>query len=110
VDAILGCSDGDLLILGDWNAHHEAWYSTTTCNKGQQRGETLNDSINSSNLISINDHHPTRLPTHGNPSSPDLSIISAHLAADSSWKTHISLNSDHHPITIDINTVDSPPP
>ena len=84
--------------------------STTMCYKRQQCGETLNDSMYSSNLITINDHHPTRFPTHGNPISPDLSINSVRLAANSSWKTHIIHNSDLLPITIDINTENSPPP
>ena len=110
MDTILDYCDGDHLILGDWDAHNKVWYPTDTSEKGQQRGETLKVCINSSNLITIDDHHPPRLPMHGNPSSRDLSTISAHLAADSSWETRINPNSDHLPITIDINTELSPTP
>ena len=104
ISGVLGELDGDVLVVGDMNAHHETWHSSTSCDQGQQRGVTLNNFINNSNLICLNTPHPTRLPTNGNPSSPDVSLLSAHLAADATWKTHINLNSDHLPITIDLHT------
>ena len=42
------------------------------------------------------------------PSSPDVTITSAHLALELVWRTHTTLNSDHLPITIS-STGDSPP-
>jgi len=38
-----------------------------------------------------------------------LSLISAHLAADANWRTHVKLNSDHLPITIDLNSKEHNP-
>ena len=99
--------NGADLHLG--NAHHEAWFSSTTSDQGFQRGNTIINSINNSNLVTLNQPHPTRLPTHGNPSSPDLSLISAHLATDAVWLTHVRLNSDHLPITIDLSSPEYQP-
>ena len=88
--------------MGDLNAHDETWFSATTCDRGRQRGSTIVDCINNSNLVTLNQPLATRLPSHGNPSSPDISLISAHLAAEAVWLTHVRLNSDHLPITIDL--------
>ena len=48
----------------------------------------------------------TRLPPNVTPSSPDLTLISGHLALTASWLPSISLNSDHLPILI--NLVEDP--
>ncbi|KAF2358597.1 Reverse transcriptase domain [Trinorchestia longiramus] len=47
---------------------------------------------------------PTRLPSNGNPSSPDLTIASPHLALETSWTPLTRLNSDHLPIAISFST------
>jgi hypothetical protein len=57
----------------------------------------------------LNNDTPTRLPPNGNPTSPDLSLISVHLALSLSWSTNVSLDSDHLPISISFND-DVPPP
>ena len=41
------------------------------------------------------------LPTNGAPSSPDISLASAHLALSATWQPLIRLSSDHLPILID---------
>jgi len=48
----------------------------------------------------LNENSPTRLPTNGPKSSPDLSICTAHLSTILNWHTLTTLNSDHLPILI----------
>ena len=95
-------------MLGDFNAHHPAWNSLTSCGGGRRRGETILDAVNDSNLVLLNTDEHTRLPPNGLSSSPDLTLISAHLAPDTTWRTHTQLNSDHVPISISFNN-DNPP-
>ena len=59
----------DTLILGDFNADHSAWYSSST----DSRGTLLENMIYGSNFGIINWDSPTRLPGNANPSSPDVS-------------------------------------
>ena len=100
-------TDADTLVMGDLNAHSEAWFSRTSCDRAAARGETVADTIDCSTLVVLNGPVPTHpLPT---PSSPDISLISAHLATAVEWKAHFKLNSDHLPITVSF-IEDSPPP
>ena len=99
-------SDADTLALGDLNAHSEAWFSRTSCDRAAARGETVAATIDCSTLIVLNSPvltHPLSVP-----SSPDLSLISAHLATAVEWQVHHKLNSDHLPNTISF-TDDTPP-
>ena len=79
IGAILGGDFGDCLILGDWNGHHDAWHSSHV----DERGEHLTSEIEDSNFCILNEDSPTRIPQGANntqrPSSPDISLISAHL-------------------------------
>ena len=99
-DAIFDLAQGDSLILGDWNAHHEAWFSPIE----DDRGETLAETIETSDLCVLNQDEPTRIPLGAansqRPTSPDVSLISAHLSLAVSWTAHIHLASDHLPLTI----------
>ena len=95
---------GDALVLGGVNAHHDSWFSTSN----DSRGDSISASIDTSPFVSLNLDSPTRLPTNGSPSSPDLSLASAHIASSFSWSTSISLNSNHLPILLSI--LDSSPP
>ena len=106
---VLG-QDTDVLILGDFNAHHPAWFSTTRDDRAAARGALVVGELDSSSLCLLNCDVPTRRPTNGVPSSPDLSLISAHLAADAQWNPVCALNSDHVPILISIGNpcMDSP--
>jgi hypothetical protein len=96
----------DSIVLGDFNAHHAAWFATSSCTRGNDLAGIIEDS----SFCSLNCDTPTHLPDHGNPNSPDLSLISAHLAPSAVWGTQVNLNSDHFPITIDLGGDDSPPP
>ena len=102
-DAVLDLAQGDSLILGDWNAHHGAWFSPSE----DDRGEALAEAIENSDLCVLNLDQPTRLPlgagNNQRPTSPDVSLISAHLALAVTWSAHVHLASDHLPITIAFN-------
>jgi hypothetical protein len=102
---LLDYSDFNTIIMEDVNVHHGAWFATSTCSHGGD----LVLAIDSSNLCILNSNTPTRLPNNGNPNSPDLTLISAPFVASSTWCTHIQLNSDHLPITVDFGD-DTPPP
>jgi hypothetical protein len=107
LSSILNRPDEDIIVCGDLNAHHEAWDSFLA----DPRGESLLDAIKISPLIILNEAgSPTRLPKSGLPSSPDLSLASAHVALAATWETHVHLNSDHLPITITLPCDDAPPP
>ena len=90
------------LITGDFNAHSPLWYSPIT----DQRGETIEHILTSSNHAILNLDKPTRLPNNPNqqPTSPDISTISNNLLSKTSWTTTTALSSDHLPITITIHT------
>ena len=72
----------DTLILGDLNAHHSAWYSSST----DTRGTLLENMISCSNFGILNWDSPTRLPCNANLSSPDVSLASASLFTSANWQ------------------------
>ena len=51
-------------------------------------------------FVILNQDSPTRCPSWGVKTSPDVSMISAHLGLAVSWKVESALQSDHLPITI----------
>ena len=106
IGPILHLSDNDVIVCGDFNVHHGGWHSTLV----DIRGETLANTIENSPLIVLNEDTPTRLPTNGNPTSPDISLASAHLALASHWSTLVGLNSDHLPILVALPTSQTLPP
>ena len=63
----------DTLILGDFNAHHSLWYSSST----DTRGTMLESMVSGSNFSILDWDSPTRFPGNANPSSPDVSLASA---------------------------------
>ena len=88
----------DTLILGDFNAHHSAWYSNST----DTRGTLLENVVSGSNFGILNWDSPTRLPGNANPSSPDVSLASASLITSTNSQTKTNLGSDHLPILISL--------
>ena len=73
----------DTLILGDFNAHHSAWYSSST----DTRGTILENMIFGSNFNILNWDLLTKLPGNANPSSPDVSLASLITSTDWQSKT-----------------------
>ena len=88
----------DTLILGDFNAHHSLWYSSST----DTRGTMLESMVSGSNFGIINWDSPTRLPGNANPSSPDVSLASASLITSTNWQTKTNLGSEHLPNLISL--------
>ena len=88
----------DILIMGDFNAHDELWYSSTTDAAAAIRGAKAVEALESSTLTVLNEDNPTRIPCSGLPSSPDLTITNGHLGLNASWQPIVTLNSDHLPI------------
>ena len=86
----------DTLILCDFNAHHPSWYSILT----DTRGRKMSDSINGSDYGILNWDSPTRVPPNAKSSSTDVSLAPASLITSCSWKTLLTLSSDHLPILI----------
>ena len=56
---------GDLLLVGDFNAHHPSWYSRTEDDRATARGESLDAAVSGSELCFLNKDTPTRLPSSG---------------------------------------------
>ena len=90
----------DSLVLGDFNALHSLWHSGTT----DLRGNQLADSVSISSFAVLTTDSPTRLPGNADPSSPDVSLVSAFLITSSEWQTHTTMSSDHLPILIGLQT------
>ena len=64
------------------------------------RGAAVIELSNNSNLALLNEAGPTRNPSVGPSSSPDLTIVSPHLAVEFLWSQTTALSSDHRPIMI----------
>ena len=90
----------DSLVLGDMNAHDHLWNSNIQDN----RGSIFADEISQSYQGVLNEEQPTRLPTYGQPTSPDISLASLSLLPNIKWEVKKSLGSDHLPIVITIST------
>ena len=88
----------DTLILGDFNAQHFSWYSSST----DTRGTMLESMVSGSNFGILNWDSPTRLPGNANPSSPDVSLASVSLITSTNWQTKTNLGSDHLPILVSL--------
>ena len=95
---ILKDDDENRIIMGDINAHDPLWYSKLS----DSRGASIAEEINNTKYIVLNEDTCTRLPRNGQPTSPDITIISQSLALTTTWSTTVSLNSDHLPITTSI--------
>ena len=66
------------MVLGDFNAHHPSWLSRTRDDKAAARWEALDGAVNSSQLVVANQDLLTQLPSQGQPSSPDVTLLSRH--------------------------------
>jgi len=86
-----------LLILGDLKGWHPAWGSPKT----YSRGKTIQQFIDNTQLILLNDKSPTHFSTHNTYTHIDLSLCSATLAPHAKWEILNDLHgSDHFPIVL----------
>jgi hypothetical protein len=94
--------NNDSLFLGDFNAHHSDWCVSLDDN----RGASLLAAVENEDLCILNSDSPTRIPCAANqsPSSPDVTIASAHLVPSITWETLTTLNSDHLSIKVSFQT------
>ena len=100
LDTLLDHLPSPILMLGDFNAHHPGWGSSSASTLGRFIAETTLDR----DMIILNNGSPTRTdPATGGTSAIDLSICSKELAARFIWRVlPDTCNSDHHPITLSI--------
>ena len=97
-------NDADTIVLGDVNAHDPLWWSSID----DARGSQLSDDISNSEMGILNEDTPTRSPTNGQATSPDISLASLDLLPLIIWETHTALSSDHLPITLSIESTIRP--
>ena len=88
-----------MILAGEANAYCTLWHST---NPENTRGADLLQEIDDSSFGVLNAKHPTRLPKGDQPSSPNISLASSDLLLDLTWKTEITLGSDHLPLKIEL--------
>lgn len=90
--------EGDVLFLGDFNAHDELWNSSRSDPRGNMLAEDIDDSF----FGVLNDDSPTRWIAADRPSSPDISLASSSVLPLCSWSALRALSSDHLPIVINV--------
>ena len=96
-------TNSDALILGDFNAHDALWHSSLQ----DARGSLFAEEIGNSNFGVLNTEKATRVPSNGQPTSPDISLASYTLLPATEWDTSTTFSSDHLPINITISaTID----
>ncbi|KAJ8973460.1 hypothetical protein NQ317_013454 [Molorchus minor] len=100
-DDFIATLSGQIMIMGDLNAHHPTWGSADT----NHNGKTIMEIIHQNNLAIRNDGSSTRLVGPGEKPSPvDITIISKQLTYGSQWHvTQDCGNSDHFPTVCTIN-------
>ena len=90
-------------ILGDFNAHHLSWYSSSTYWRG-----TMLESMVSGCTLGILDRDSSVFQETATPSSHDVSLASASLITSINWQKRMNLGSDHLPIHISFEVTISP--
>jgi hypothetical protein len=96
----------NLLLCGDFNAHHRTWYKNQTSDK---RGIHIIEHLEHLNILNNKNLH-TRTPTQTNqtPTSPDITLCSPNIHPHLQWTTKTDLNSDHLPIIIKYHIKNKP--
>lgn len=97
------------IIVGDFNSRNILW----GCRYTDIRGKTIEQFLDISDLILLNNGTPTRHnPSNSNFSAIDLSIATPTIAPSIEWDTLTSYNgSDHWPILLKLfNTASQPEP
>ena len=95
---LVHAAGSDALIIGDFNGHHPSWHSRMH----DTRGDDIDEAIDNSDFAVLNEATQTRVPFAANhqPSSPDITVVSAHLLTAFTWTALTTLHSDHLPICL----------
>lgn len=95
-----------IILLGDFNSHHNLWGGHSV----DARGREIEQLLSATDLCLWNNKEPTYVhPASGSRTSIDLTMCSPALFQDFTWKIGEStLGSDHYPIFIDTITPLSP--
>jgi len=97
-----------VLLLEDFNSYHETW----GCARADPRGVIMANTIESLNLVLLNNGQPTRI-TLNSETAIKISICSPTLTPQLTWDVLPSSHgSDHNPIIINLisNQPNNPPP
>lgn len=100
MDNLISQLPSPLLLLGDFNAHHQLW----GCLTSNARGDMFEEFFNSQDLCLLNNKSITYIsPATGTSSAIDLSLCSPSIFLDWEWKVKDDqCGSDHFPIIIQI--------
>lgn len=103
IDQIISSLPKPLVIMGDFNAQHQSWGSSSS----NYYGNRVLEIVDNNNLCILNNGDPTRrtAPTESF-SAPDLTICTPILASSLSWTTMSSTyGSDHFPVIVSFPSV-----
>ena len=89
----------DAIVVGDLNAHDTLWNSSIQ----DPRGAVFAEEIGNSDFGVLNTEKATRVPTNGQPTSPDVSLASFSLLPVCDWDTETTFGSDHLPVIISVS-------
>ena len=88
------------VVLGDFNAHHEMWYSS----RHDGKGTSLADAAEKSGYILLNKKINTRDNITGQDSLLDLTFVTPQLGLTANHTVlNTTFGSDHHPIRLVLN-------
>lgn len=91
-----------LILLGDFNAHHNKWNAT---GKTNDKGKELDDFLTDNDIILLNDQTPTYLhPGTGTLSTLDLALCSPNLVMECELNILPPLQSDHFPLRLSLGS------
>lgn len=100
INNICNLNNDNLLILGDFNAHHRNWHS----NIEDATGKYLVNFFNTNSLHTLNDSIPTHIHPNGTCNLLDLTISNnKFLPKLQCTVLNDTLGSDHYPINIKLN-------
>ena len=105
---ILCIFEEDTLIGGPFNARHPSCSALGQNQRCLNLFQVIDNSIFNIRHLQqwfgiFNNGLPSMLPTNGNPSAPDISIVNGHIAPDCTWCTQLHLGSNHIPALIQLH-------
>ena len=72
--------------------------------RGRPKGRHTHPAIlDAASVVVLNENAPTRVPSQGRCSSPDVTIAHPNLAMSTEWSVDTALRSDHNPIIVRVS-------